>query len=229
MSCSELFNILTTARDARLTEEERYRNRSGVLSTQFTYDDSIDEVLPSSQPGFFPDLSHNHAKAAPFHLPTLGGGIDLILGLLDGVHLGASALAGFPSMKTIPHQGTLGYHGVNVFQSDSRNQSMVLTITAKHDDITAAEVAKKTIGQRTFYSWPYLHEGLVVAVSDETHRHEKHQVGKGVKVVSQPHNPFQAIDWRKQADHVEGYYSKRFGVITGHVETILHVRPLKGE
>lgn len=226
---------LILARDVRLTEEEKHRNRSGVLSTQFYYDESIDEVLPSSQPGFFPDLAHNRAKALPFHLPTLGGEIDLILGLLDGVHLGASALAGFPSMKTLPHQGSLGYHGVSVFQSDSRNQSMVLTITSKHDaELVAAEIAKRVIGQRTFFSWPYLHEGLVVAVSDEHNKYEKHQIqttGKGLstKVIAQPHNPFQAIDWRKQSDHVEGYYSKRFGVIMGHVEVMLHVRPLKGE
>ncbi|WVR07588.1 hypothetical protein IAU60_004630 [Kwoniella sp. DSM 27419] len=215
-------------RDVRLSPEEQHRNRGGVLSTQFVFDDSREENYPSSSPGFFPDIINCRCRNSPFELPTLGDGIDLILGLLDGVHLGASALAGFPSLQTLPHQGTLGYHGVSVFQSDSRNQSMIITVTSKHDKPNTAEVAKRMIGQRTFHSWPYLHEGMVVAVSDDMFKYELQQLGKTAKVVSDPHNPFQAIAWKKSADHLEYHNSKRFGIITGQVDVVLHVRPLKG-
>ncbi|WVQ81858.1 hypothetical protein IAT38_003985 [Cryptococcus sp. DSM 104549] len=216
------------AREVRLTPEEQVRNRGNVLSTQFVYDGDVEDSYPSSLPGFFPELTRCHCKAEPFNLPTLGDGIELILGLLDGVHLGASALAGFPSLETLPHQGALGFHGVNVFQSDSRNQSMIISITGKHERGNTADVAKALIGQRTYHSWPYLQEGLVVAVSDDMFKYETHQVGGTAKVVSNPHNGHNAITWRKQADHIERHYSKRYGVITGSVDVVLHVRPLKG-
>ncbi|KAK8854783.1 hypothetical protein IAR55_003522 [Kwoniella newhampshirensis] len=216
------------SRDVRLTEEERRRNRGNVLSTQFVYDENAEGNYPSSLPGFFPELAGCKCKGSPFELPKLGDGIDLILGLLDGVHLGASALAGFPSLQTLPHQGTLGYHGVSVFQSESRNQSMIITVTAKHDRGNTSDIAKNVIGQRTFHSWPYLHEGMIVAVSDDMFKYELQQVGKAAKVVGTPHNPFQAISWKKSADHIEHHNSKRFGVIIGNVDVVLHVRPLKG-
>lgn len=221
---------MPAARDVRLTEEEKQRNKSGVLSTQFTFDESRDELYPSSQPGFFPDLAHSHALARPFNLPTLGDGVDLILGLLDGAHLGDKALAGFPSLHTIPHQGALGYHGVSVFQSDSRNQSMIITVTSTKGERGATDkIAEQVIGRRTFITWPYLHEGMVVGVSDDMFKYEKIQFGRSSKVVANPHNPFAAIGWKKQADQIEHHHSKRFGVITGHVDRVLHVRPLKGE
>jgi 5'-3' exoribonuclease 1 len=212
-----------------LTEEEKQRNRSGVQSTQFTYDENRDELYPSSQPGFFPDLAHSHALAQPFYLPTLGDGVDLILGLIKGVSIGAGALAGFPSLHTLPHNGALGYHGVSVFQSDSRNQSMVITITStKGERGSTDQIAARHIGQRIFTTWPYLHEGMVVAVSDDMFKYERANFGRSSKVVANPHNPFQAIAWKKQADQIEHHYSKRFGVISGNVDRVLHVRPLKG-
>ncbi|WRT68404.1 5'-3' exoribonuclease 1 [Kwoniella shivajii] len=216
------------AREVRLTSEEKDRNKSGVVATQFVFDDHQDTTYPSSAPGYFPDLVKSQCRSSPFNLPTLGDGINLILGLLDGVHLGASALAGFPSLQTLAHQGTLGYHGVNVFQSDSKNQSMIITVTSKHDRPNTGDIAKRMIGQRTFHSWPYLHEGMVVAVSDDMFKYELQQMGKIAKVVSTPHNPYQAIAFKKQADHIEHHNSKRFGIITGSVDVVLHVRPLKG-
>ncbi|ORX38527.1 putative exonuclease [Kockovaella imperatae] len=215
-------------RDARLTSEEKERNKGGVLSTLFFWDEDIETTYPSSLPGFFPDIVVSHCKQQPFHLPTLTDGVDLILGLLDGVHLGASALAGFPSLHTIPHHGTLGFHAVNVFQSDSRNQSMIITLDHQDRDKTG-DIANQLVGKKTYHSWPYLQEGLVVAVSDDTYKYEPKQLtGKSPKVVATHHNPFQAISWKKAADHVEHHYSKRFGVIIGNVDIILHVRPLKG-
>jgi 5'-3' exoribonuclease 1 len=211
-----------------LTAEEKARNHYGVLSTQFVYEETPQEPYSSSQPGFFPDILKNNCRSSPFDLPTLGEGIDLIMGLLDGVHLGASALAGFPSLQTLPHQAALGYHDVNVFQADSRNQSMVITITPKHDRPKTADIAKGVLGQKTYHSWPYLHEGMVVAVSDDMFKYELQQMGKSSKVIGTPHNPFQAIAWKKAADQIEYHNSKRFGVITGNVDVVLHVRPLKG-
>ncbi|OWZ62180.1 hypothetical protein AYX15_05666 [Cryptococcus neoformans] len=214
------------ARDIRLTPEERERNKSGVLSTQFVYDPEIDENYPSSFPGVFPELTRSHCRASPFNLPVLGDDVQLIFGLVEGVQLGVSALAGFPSLDTLPHNGTLDYHGVNVFQSDSKNPSMVITIIGKDELPKTSEVARNVLGQRTFHSWPYLQEGIVAAVSDDMFKYTLQQVGKSLRVVHMPHHD--AVKWRRQADHVERHYSRRYGVIIGGVEVLLHIRPLKG-
>lgn len=216
------------SREHRLTPEERRRNTSGELATQFVYDNSEETQFPSSLPGFFPDLVACHCRAAPYNLPTLKDGIDLVLGLMDGVHLGASALAGFPSIATLPNQGSLGYHHVNVFQQESKNQSMVITITGKHDKSNTAEVAKRLLGQRIYHSWPYLQEGIVSAVSDDMFKYELQRAGPKTKIVSVGHDAMGTIRWKKEADRIEHHYSKRFAVIIGNVDVVIHVRPLKG-
>jgi len=54
------------------------------------------------------------------------GAIRPTYGLCDGVLTGAEALAGFPSLHTLPHTALLGSNGVNVHGSESRNKSMVV-------------------------------------------------------------------------------------------------------
>lgn len=217
------------ARDHRLSPEEKRRNTTGELPTAFVWDAVNESHYPSSLPGFFPDLVACHAQATPFHLPRLGDGIELQLGLIDGVHLGASALAGFPSLATLPYQGSLGYQGVHVFNSDSRNQSMVITITGKHDKRNTEELAKTMLGQRTYHDWPYLREGIVVGVSDDMFKYELQAGANGAtKIVSKSHDAMGTIKWKRDGDKVDHYYSKRCGVIIGNVDVVLYIRPLKG-
>lgn len=216
-------------REQRLTSEEKSRNRVDTPATQFTHDDQTLSNYPSSLPGFFPDLVACQCKVEPFVMPVVGeDGVELITGLIDGVRIGADLLAGFPSMNTLPHQGTLGYHHVNVFQSDSKNQSMVVTMRVKPDKETTAEIAKRLLGQKTFYSWPYLNEGIIAAVSDDSFKYHLQNQGRKLNVISKPHDGFGAVKWRKEADKIEHHYSKRYGVITGGVDVVLHIRPLKG-
>ena len=68
----------------------------------------------------------------PYELPTMDG-LHLVDGLCDGVLTGAEALAGFPSLQTLPHTASLGHHGVNVHGSESRNKSMVVHIENQID------------------------------------------------------------------------------------------------
>lgn len=166
----------------------------------------------------------------PFHLPTLDG-LHLIEGLCDGVHLGADALAGFPSLQTLPHTVTLGHHGVNVHGSESRNKSMIVHINNIHEKRKPEDVAREVIGHRTFVGWPFLQEGLVTGISDSLFKYEKQTVTPGSlpKVVSNPHSAQGLGMWKSKAERIEHFYSKRCGVLTGDVEILLHVRPLKGE
>lgn len=165
----------------------------------------------------------------PFDLPTLDG-LHLIDGLCDGVFLGAEALAGFPSLKTLPHTAVLGFHGVNVHGSESRNKSMVVHIENPHENRKTEDIAREMIGQRTFVGWPFLQEGSVVAVSDLMFKYEKMNVVPGTppKVISNPHSHQGLGHWKMKTERIEQIYSKKSGVITGSVDVLLHVRPLKG-
>jgi 5'-3' exoribonuclease 1 len=165
----------------------------------------------------------------PFDLPTLDG-LHLVKGLLDGVLLGASALAGFPSLKTLPHTATLGFHGVNVHGSESRNKSIVVHIENPFEGRKTEDVANELIGKKAFIVWPFLQEGMVAAVSDSLFKYEKMTVVPGAppKVISNPHSQHGFGMWKTKAERIESVYSKKAGVITGSIDALLHVRPLKG-
>ncbi len=114
------------AREHRLTPGERQRNTWGS-STRFSYNPGGPTVYPSSLPGFFPTIQRCYCSMGPFDLPILDG-LHLVPGLCDGVFLGADALAGFPSLKTLPHTAVLDFHSVNVHGSESKNKSMIVKI-----------------------------------------------------------------------------------------------------
>jgi 5'-3' exoribonuclease 1 len=165
----------------------------------------------------------------PFDLPTLNG-LNLVKGLLDGVRLGVNALAGFPSLKTLPHTATLGFHGVNVHGSESRNKSIIIHIENPFENRKTEDVARELIGKKTFISWPFLQEGMVVAVSDSLFKYEQMTIVPGTpqKVISNPHTQHGLGMWKNKAERIESVYSKKCGIITGDVDVLLHVRPLKG-
>ncbi|KIJ51529.1 hypothetical protein M422DRAFT_158001 [Sphaerobolus stellatus SS14] len=163
-----------------------------------------------------------------FHLPIMDG-LHLVEGLCDGVFLGASALAGFPSLQTVPHTSALGYHAVNVFQSESRNKTMVIHIQNRYEHRKPQDIAEEMVGKRTFIGWPYLQEGLVVAISDSLFRYEKTVFGKDQeKILANPHRQDWLGLWPRKVDKIEHVYSKRFGIMVGETDMLVHVRPLKG-
>ena len=165
----------------------------------------------------------------PFDLPTLDG-LHLVQGLCDGVFLGASALAGFPSLKTLPYTSSLGPHGVNVHGSESRNKSIVIHIENPHASRTPEDLARELIGLRTFAGWPFLQEAMVVGLSDALFKYEKVNIVPDApsKVVSNPHSRQGLGMWKNKAEKIEGTYSRKCAVLTGEIEILLHVRPLKG-
>lgn len=212
------------AREPRLTKEERARNGFGE-STKFVYDESIDRTYPSSLPGFFPDLINNHTRLETFHLPTLKGGLSLVKGLMPGVALGKDAISGFPSLYTIPHTATLGFHGVNVFQTDSRRETMVVSTDNQYENLSSEDIARKVVGKRVHVGYPYLREALVDAVSDELFRYDLDANGR---VRSIPHTQNEIYSWKRAADRIEHVYSKSKGCLIGHVDVVVHARVLKG-
>lgn len=216
------------SREHRLTSEEKLRNTWGV-STKFSYGGEA-YTYPSSLPGFFPALSKCMAIAEPFDLPAIG---DEVRPSNEPIESSShdDVLAGFPSLKTLPHAGVVVvHHGVNVHGQESRNKTLVIHIRNPYEGSSAQQIAKEMIGKRTFFGWPFLKEGLVVAVSDEMFKYEKLAIVQGLptKVISSPHSPNGLSLWKAKAERIEGVYSKKCGIVTGSVAILLHVRPLKG-
>lgn len=220
--------LLTTmkAREPRLTAEERARNSFGEC-TKFVFDDQVDATYPSSLPGFFPDLVHNHTRLDDFHLPTLEGGRELVKGLVPGALLGKDAVSGFPSLHTIPHTASLGFHGVNVFQTDSRRETMIVSTDNLYEGLSSEDAARLVVGKRIFVGYPYLREALVDSVSDELFRYELDEHSPN-HVYPTPHSQAELNSWKRSADKIEHTYSKTRGCLIGHVDVLVHARVLKG-
>ncbi|KAJ5775180.1 uncharacterized protein N7511_000191 [Penicillium nucicola] len=206
-----------------LSADEKGRNDFGA-SLKFTYSPDVNFVYPSSMPGVFPDLPNCRCIENIFDLPVMDG-LEPYAGLMDGVHLGEAALAGFPTIKTLPHHGQLGFHGVCVFQQDSRNESQVVTLLDPGSR-SSVELAKTKLGKRVHVGYPFLQEALVVRVSDELF---DYVLPPGEQHPAQiPHTPQQIEQWKKKAIKIENTYSKRLAIIIGEVESLVHIQLLKG-
>jgi 5'-3' exoribonuclease 1 len=162
-----------------------------------------------------------------YELPSMEG-LSYRVGLLEGAKVGIHALAGFPSLHTLPYRGHLEQAGVTVFQQASKNDSMVITLQNLYDGQKTEDIAHQKIGNKIFFGWPYLREGKVLAVSDNLFRYEYVAVGEGTKLVPISHGPAQLAEFERNSNSIEENYSKRFGVVTGEVEVLVHVAPLKG-
>ena len=211
-------------KDHLLSEAEKERNEFGV-SLKFTYSSNVEYIYPSSLVGIFPDIPRCHCVENIFDLPTMEG-LDYHVGLMRGAMLGESALYGFPSLSNLPSSGNLGFHGVNVFQQDSRNESMIITLL-ETDARTKVEAAKKLLGQKIHVGYPFLSEAKVVRVSDEMFKYSLPENGTGPPVAI-PHGPQDVDLWHKKAERIESSYSKRLGMLIGEVQSLVHVDTLKG-
>ncbi|CAN9216535.1 unnamed protein product [Alternaria alternata] len=208
-----------------LTPDEKQRNSFGV-SLKFTYAKDLDFIYQSSLPGVFPDLPHCKCIENIFDLPTMDG-LEYYIGLMDGVKLGASALAGFPSLKTLPFHGKLEFAGVNVFQQDSRNESMVITLLDTEPRQSVGHAQAK-LGKAVHVGYPFLHEAKVIKVSDELFDYVLPESGDSPAPVAIPHGPQEISNWKKTANRIESQYSKRLGINVGEIESLVHVEMLKG-
>ncbi|KAK5821234.1 exoribonuclease [Linnemannia elongata] len=210
-----------------LTPEESERNETGE-SAVFTRDESLSDTYPSPLPSFFPDIKDCKCKRSVFHLPVIEGVSSLRKGLCEGAFKGADALFGFPSLDTIKHSGNLGYHGVQVFQAPSRNETMVVNIVNRFEDVKPEALALSKLGKRVYVGWPFLKEGIVSSISDEMFKYELQVQGKNKVVIKTPHRTNTFDTWRKRVDRIETLYNKRFGVVIGDIEFTAQVLLLKG-
>ncbi|KAJ3119413.1 hypothetical protein HK100_000328 [Physocladia obscura] len=221
------------AREAQLTKDEVKRN---TLGHSFKFIRNPDPKAPtihraSPSPDSFPDIPKCCALQLVFDIPS---DVNLKFGLLPGNF--ASFHPGFPTLKTLPHTSTLGYHGVTVFQQESQRETVVVTLkSAMHIESSPTEkIALHLLKEKNiFVGWPFLHEALVVKVSDELMSYQASN-GIGALVADARDILAETISGHIQdqffdsVEKTEQMYSKRYGVITGPVEVIVTVRLLKG-
>ena len=212
-------------RQGGLTNEERERNSHGHPH-RFWYDASYRHTMPSSLPGFLPDLLDTHTRIETYTLPSMSGR-RFIKTLPKGVSLGLNAMPGFPSLKTLPFTHKLEKTGVEVHSQPSRDLSMILHMNNPGMTQDVAAYAKDLIGQTTFIHWPYLFEGLVVGVSDSHHEYRAHW--KDMDVVTQcTESPYGSQLFDRQQRALKEQYLKRHGMALDRIDVLLHVRPFKG-
>ncbi|PHH87800.1 hypothetical protein CDD83_8386 [Cordyceps sp. RAO-2017] len=207
-----------------LSDDEKARNGFGV-PIKFTYSPDVDYTYPSSMPGLFPDIPSCRCIENIFDLPDVEG-LEYLSGLTNGALLNVEALAGFPTLHNLPYTAQLveGY-GVNVFQSDSKNPSVVVTLTDTNMR-TSIETWKAKLGQRCYVGYPFLQEAKVMKVRDELFTYELAENGKDV--IAKDHSNREATEFAREAEYLESWYAKRLAVTIGQVECLVYVHMLKG-
>ncbi|OAA74060.1 5'-3' exoribonuclease 1 [Cordyceps fumosorosea ARSEF 2679] len=211
-------------KNALLSDDEKARNGFGV-PLKFTYSSEVNFTYPSPLPGIFPDVQNCRCIENIFDLPNMEG-LVYKSALTDGAKLKMDALAGFPSLHTIDHTAQLieGY-GINVFQADSRNPSVVVTLT-QPEARNKTETWKARLGKKCFVGFPFLQEAKVVKVQDELFTFELGH--DGVEVIMKDNTNREAADFAKEAEHLENWHAKRLGITIRQVECLVGVHMLKG-
>ncbi|KAJ2999618.1 hypothetical protein HDV02_002387 [Globomyces sp. JEL0801] len=196
------------SRKHMLTPEESARNARGD-TLKFTF-----KSIKSNKTG----IAQPHCKVEIFsQIPK--GRSTVVNKLCSGAYTGIDLRPGFPSLDTIPHTVTIGYHGVNIFNTDSKNPSIGFVIQNAFDNMIPEDIAACLIGR-----WPYLLESRVISLSDELFVY-KSVKNKNIKV---PHNEDTLAKFIDSSDRSEKYYNKRCGVMIGPIEMLAHVETLVG-
>lgn len=203
-------------RDKMLSKEEQIRNSIGN-SILFKYDPTNPQKY-SSVNETFPDILNCYCKMSVFDLPVLHSN-GYVNGLNPNARVGINSLPGFPSLYTIPHSATLGFHGVNVFNSDSTSESIVLNLKNLFDGLSSEDILKR-LGSRGYFNYPFLAEGLITGISDELFSYKLEKVGNRLDVVKIPHSNESSNKFQKSSESSEIYYSKKCGTVIGHVVSL---------
>ncbi|KAM3526567.1 hypothetical protein NHJ13051_003407 [Beauveria bassiana] len=211
-------------KNALLSDDEKSRNGFGV-PLKFTYSPEVNFTYPSPLPGIFPDVQNCRCIENIFDLPSMEG-LVYKSALTDGAMLKMDALAGFPSLHTLPHTAQLieGY-GINVFQADSRNPSIIVTLT-ETEARSKTEAWKARLGKKCFVGFPFLQEAKVVKVQDELFTYELGE--DGVSVAMRDNTNRESAEFAKEAEYLENWYAKRLGITIGQVECLTGVHMLRG-
>ncbi|KAI9471931.1 MAG: exoribonuclease 1 [Benjaminiella poitrasii] len=222
-------------REHRLSAEEKAMSQFGP-SYKYTFDKELAKkdpedlpVYPSPLPGVFPDIHYCLAREDIFNLPNLSDNdLKLKKGLLPGAKVGKHALAGFPSLQTIPFTHEIKHHGVHVFQQDSRNESMLISIKNKYQHANIEEIAKLFLYRSIYVHYPYLKEAVVIGVSDAEKKYYVSFRNGKKQILEHYWDEKEKESWDLRMGRAEYMPSKRFGLLVGDITVGFHVCVLNG-
>lgn len=206
------------SRESELTPAEKKRNGYGT-DLDFVFNPQLDTVYPSSFPGFFADIAHDHTIEQVYVEPSLDGH-EFVFGLCDGAKLGVDSLAGFPSLKTLSYTFSIEMGQVKVFERPARRESLILTINNSYSDSDINVICNRLLDISVYVGWPYLREAKVIGISDKNFYYEK--INGRLNTTAH-----QVSDWGLQTSSINSNYQLS-GVKVGEIDLLIHVVVLKG-
>lgn len=219
--------------DEKLSPEEKKRNSFGK-DLIFLFNPQVDNIYKSPLSGIFSDIEHNHCVEREFVSKSMDG-LKYRFGLPPGVKLGVGALAGFPTLKSIPFDHKLEYNECLIFQQPSKQQSMLLYIKDifEQNSLTLDDVAKRFMGGIIYTRWPFLRESKLVSVTDgeiiyEAVEISDNQNGKRLKIKHRQLDEAEKKNFKSQKSTMRRNYSIQRGVVLDDVRAIVKVVPVNG-
>jgi len=212
--------------NAELSPEEKQRNSFGT-DILFTFNPQIDEVYKSPLTGVFTDIESNKCYERSYLLPPVDPA-QYVTGLCEGVLTGTNALAGFPSLKSIPFSNELKAAGLYIFNQPSRSVSMILSPDDTHEGLLVEQFAKRFLGKVVYTRYPYLRESKVINIQDGTNEYFLAKSDKGFKVTSRPIDPDDSKQFKSTRDNILRNYTTSKGIQLKGVRALVKVVPVTG-
>ena len=211
--------------EAKLTPAETKRNSYGQ-DVIFIRNPQNDNVYPTPLPGYFQDLEHDQCYEEFFTLPPVDANFKFELP--EGAKLGKEALAGFPTLYTVPFESKLALAEVKIFNFPSKSESMLLKVGNMWEDISINQFAYKFLGKVVYSKWPNLIESRVTQVWGLESKFEYVKSGAGRRVVATPLSPEENREFLAIKGNLKLKYEKTKGVILKKIEAVVFVQHVKG-
>ena len=155
----------------RLTKEEIAKNQFGP-SYIYYFDSKTNENVTTTFPGLFENLQGCNVVEKVYTLPGYPTGKHEGFRLCSGVKTGVESPNGFPSMYHLKFTSTIKPIHINVFGSNSRKESVLLTldnsICINEEHELLIKQFKSLIGTTCYVNYPYLKEGIITSISDNS-------------------------------------------------------------
>ncbi|XP_065842209.1 5'-3' exoribonuclease 1-like isoform X2 [Oscarella lobularis] len=212
--------------ECHLSQDEKDRNAAGMCLS-YKYSSDVPFTFKATYRGF-PDVTNCKAKCTElsrdcFSLPRH----RLRRGVCPGVRQDVY-FPGFPTLKFLKYEARFEHADVRVFQSPSKNVSMIIDLKKfLHSIPDAAVVAKQLVGKTCYVGWPHLVEAFVHSVQTEDAVYKIGTSGKGVQ--SHPQTQRGAGEWQRGARHQTLFCSERHGIFIGPVKILLKASCLIGK
>ena len=164
-----------------LTAGERQRNSFGVVY-EFRYDPTNQNMVQSCNPDIgLPDIRQCATACIGRDdqntYDERSTGFCLRAALPKGVKI---PFPGFPSLHVLPFASVAHRKiGLNVFGSESRYDTLTLTLMPLSNLPPPEKLAASIVGRSVFVNWPMMHEARIVAISDGVREYRRAEAPDG--------------------------------------------------